>query len=102
MKTVKIKTIDINAKEWFDRVNGNSYFSASVCLNFGTKTQVNISLPFQYGYGDHYKDMAFQELIKTGHIKDAEKMECAWRYCDRKGIILRSHKQTNCKKRELM
>jgi len=36
---MKIKTIDVNVKEWFDKVNGNSYFAGTVSLNFGMKTQ---------------------------------------------------------------
>ena len=31
----KLKTIDIQAKEWFDKANGNSYFSGEITLNFG-------------------------------------------------------------------
>ena len=46
MKTLKIKTIDIQAKEWFDKVNGNSYFSANVTINYGHENQKNIRLWF--------------------------------------------------------
>ena len=34
-----IKTIDINAKEWYDKINGNSYFAGYVVVNKGTKTE---------------------------------------------------------------
>jgi hypothetical protein len=59
IELMKIKTIDITALEWFDKVNGNSYFSATVTLNFGMKDQkilpclfntvmeINISIPPQ-------------------------------------------------------
>jgi hypothetical protein len=97
MKTT-IKTIDVIAKEWFDKVNGNSYFSAVVTLNYGTEDATQIFLPFQYGYGDHYKQMAFEKLQHVGAIADAEKMEVLWSYCQRKGIILRASKHENCKK----
>jgi hypothetical protein len=46
-----MKTIDINAKEWFDKVNGNSYFSAVITIDFGMPTQKEYRLPFQYGSG---------------------------------------------------
>ena len=64
---MKIKTIDINALEWFDKVNGNSYFSAIVTLNYGMKNAKVLKLPFEYGYGDHYIDMSNQLLIKEGY-----------------------------------
>lgn len=36
---MKIKTIDITAKEWFDRVNGNSYHSVRTVINYGMKDE---------------------------------------------------------------
>ena len=39
--------ITVQTKEWFDRVNGNTYFSAEVFLGMDKI----MSLPFQYGYG---------------------------------------------------
>lgn len=38
--------IQIQTKEWFDKVNGNTYFSANVFLGMDKI----MSLPFQYGY----------------------------------------------------
>jgi len=103
----KIRTIDIHAKQWFDKVNGNSYFSARVTLNFGHKSVKTISLPFQYGYGDHYRDMAFQELIQLGIFKDAIKhnngsTEGLHSYCERHKITMRYNKQTDCLKRDVV
>lgn len=98
----KIRTIDVNAKEWFDRVNGNSYFAGSVTINFGLPSAVTINMPFQYGYGDQYRYEAFETLVKKGFIKDAEEREVHWRYCERKNIIFRASIQTGCKKRDLM
>ena len=103
---MKIKTIDIQAKEWFDRINGNSYFSAQVTINFGMKTAKVIYLPFQYGYGSHYQDMSMKALIEKGFVKDAEISkngnEAIWLYCQRKNIILRYNKQDNCLKRDVV
>lgn len=103
---MKIKTIDINALEWFDRVNGNSYFAAIVTLNYGTKTAKKIKLPFQYGYGSQNIQESMGELIAQGFIKDAQKYssggnESLSSYCERKKIILRTVKHENCKKSEL-
>ena len=96
---MKIKTIDVNAREWFDKVNGNSYFSGNVTLNFGMKSQKSFDMPFQYGYGSHYIDMASNLLSKEGMVKPNG--ESFWRYCKDNKIILRTSKQENCKKREL-
>ena len=41
------QTIDINAKEWFDKVNGNSYFCGTITINYGMKTEQTFLMPFQ-------------------------------------------------------
>jgi len=102
---MKIKTIDIQAKEWFDKVNGNSYFSANITLNYGMKNQKSYSLPFQYGYGEHYIDMSNQYLIENkiipGKRHDNGSFPALWQYCRDNKIILRTSKKENCLKREL-
>ena len=95
-----MKTIDINAKEWFDKANGNSYFSAEVTVDFGTNTEKNFFVPFQYGYGDHYIDMA-KELLEKNDIIKVKEREQLWNYCQENDIILRTSKQENCLKRDL-
>jgi hypothetical protein len=101
-----IQTIDITAYEWFDKVNGNSYFAASVVLNYGLKTEKEIKLPFQYGYGDHFKQMCFKELEEQKIIHDIRKYdngsnEGLYNFCQRNKITLRTRKIENCKKSEL-
>ncbi len=105
MKT-KIKTIDVNTKEWFDKINGNSYFSGVVTINFKLKNESTFTMPFQYGYGDHYKTETMNLLIANSYIKDAIKYsnggtEPLWQYCERKNIILRAIKYENCRKKDL-
>ena len=41
---MKTKTIDVNAKEWFDNKNGNSYFCGTITLNFGNKTRFPLTV----------------------------------------------------------
>lgn len=98
MSTQIIKTIDINAKEWFDKVNGNSYFAAVVTINFGMADEKQIKVPFEYGYGEHYKDVSFNILCKEFGINTDLGY---WQYCRDNGIILRANKQAKCKKSEL-
>jgi len=97
---MKIKTIDIIAKEWFDKINGNSYFSGTITLNFGMKDVETMIMPFQYGYGSHYVDSAKAQLTEHNKISPNH-MESLWCYCRDNKIILRTTKNENCKKREL-
>ncbi|MDD4996503.1 MAG: hypothetical protein PHW15_03495 [Patescibacteria group bacterium] len=96
-----MKTIDINCKEWFDKVNGNSYFSGTVTVDFGTPEEKSFTMPFQYGYGDQYIHEGFDTLLKNGLIPK-EWLNCPSRYARENGVILRNFIQRNCKKRELM
>jgi len=102
---MRVETIDIEAKEWFDKVNGNSYFSGVITLNYGMNNLKFYKMPFQYGYGNHYIDMATQLLYKE-NILPIEKHENGtftplWKICKDKNIILRTTKYENCKKRDL-
>jgi hypothetical protein len=95
MKT-QVKTIDVNAKHWFDKVNGNSYFSAEVVTNYGQEDAQTFILPFQYGYGDAYIYASLSELNKRGLIGATNTADLR-----DAGIILRYHIEKNCKKRDL-
>lgn len=50
MKVSDIKTIDVQTKTWFDKVNGNTYFAQRITLNFGMDNEFEFINPFQYGY----------------------------------------------------
>jgi len=101
MAKLIIKTLDISAKEWFDKVNGNSYFSAQITINYGMKTAKIIYLPFQYGYGDHFRDMAFKKLQELGYITATERISY-WRAYQEQNIIARHTKQEKCLKRDVI
>lgn len=87
-----MKTIDIQAKEWFDKVYGNSYFSGIITIDYGMPTEKQFKMPFQYGYEEQY----IYEAAKVLGIDDP-----LWRYCKENNITLKTNKQTNCKKKEL-
>lgn len=99
MNKEQIKTIDVHAKEWWDKVNGNSYFAALVTVNFGMEDERQYKIPYQYGYGQHYEYEARNLLIDKEGIK-AQNINL-WRYCRENGIILRSWKKEKCLKSEL-
>ncbi len=95
-----MKTLDIQALTWFDKVNGNSYFSALVTIDYGTENEKDIKLPFQYGYGNQFEYEAVKELKANGFLP--EKLnDHLQSYCKDNDIILRISHRTNCLKREL-
>lgn len=96
---MKTKTIDIQAKEWFDKVYGNSYFAGTITLNYGTETEETFLMPFQNGYGSQYEQEA--KAILTQFNKISTEYENLSRYCQRVGIELNSSIQRGCLKREL-
>jgi len=93
-----IQTIDVNALEWFDSINGNSYFAGKVIINYGADNQITLPLAYQYGYGDQYQYEALK-AIKTA-LGIHTDMNALWRFCDSHKIILRSNKRS-AKKAEL-
>lgn len=96
MKTT-IKTIDISAKQWLDKINGNSYFSAIITINYGMEGESTIKVPFEYGYGDYYRFAAYKAITEQyPELKDVP-MSHLTKY----GIITRSNIQKNCLKREV-
>lgn len=101
LNTTEVKTIDVNAKEWFDRVNGNSYFSARVTVNLGMEDERIIVVPFQYGYGSQYEYSAFAALQSNGIIPVQDGHPIPWRYYADNKIIARQHIDANCLKRDV-
>ena len=103
MKLSQLKTIDINAKEWHDKINGNSYFSSDVILNYGMNSQETIKVPFQYGYGDHYIYQSLREIQKLFPKSKwcRENLLGKYQIQDEYKIIIRNSIKTNCLKKEL-
>jgi hypothetical protein len=85
-----MKTLDINARSWYDKVNGNSYFSAEIVLDYGTETDRRYFLPFQYGYGDHYQYETINELKRQKEIDN--KITMLYQLRDEQNVIVRASK----------
>jgi len=98
---MKIKTIDLQFKEWFDKVNGNSYFAGTITINYGMKSVKSVPVVFQYSYGDSYVDESRAVLTEHNYISPDHRQPL-WGYCEVNNIILRANIQRNCLKRELM
>lgn len=90
-----MKTLDINAREWFDKINGNSYFSAEIVIDYGLPTYKKYFLPFQYGYGDSFQWQSLAYLQKVGEID--ENIMMLWQLRDA-GTIVRTNKQRTLKR----
>jgi hypothetical protein len=99
------KTIDVQAKEWRDKVNGNSYFSACVTVDYGMESEKTYRLPFQYGYGDQYMAEAAKVLDESGDVPNPRQEYGGRRLlsliCRESGIILRYSKERNCLQRDV-
>jgi hypothetical protein len=55
------------ARRWFDKVNGNTYHSVRITDN---ETGKAIAVPFQYGYGDCYRQTALQAMCDAGWLPE--------------------------------
>ena len=96
---MKIKTIDANFLEWFDKANGNSYCAGTVTINYNMKDEKTLVCPFQYGYGDFYTQAAMERIREAKLAKEDDRP--LWRFCDDHDIILRAGIERGCLKRDL-
>tara|TARA_R110000868_G_scaffold106702_1_gene292425 strand:- start:1337 stop:1666 length:330 start_codon:yes stop_codon:yes gene_type:complete len=95
-----LNTIDVISKEWFDKVNGNSYFSGTVTLNYGTETEESFLMPFQYGYGNQHEQEAKCILTEFNKISSSW-TQSLYSYCKENNIKFCSSIQKECKQKEL-
>lgn len=71
---MKIKFI-CHAIKWFDKVNGNTYHSVRITRTSDGKTIVG---QFQYGYGDHYRQTALEEMDKAKWLPKKYRGDNRW------------------------
>jgi len=95
--TKKTNKIIIIAKEWLDRIYGNSYFAVKIELENET-----LFIPFTYGYDEAYLYAAIDLLIKNNYIPAT--VTNAWalkNYCNNNKIVVHYGIHRNCLKKEL-
>ena len=63
-----MKHVHITGKRWFDRKNGNTYFS---CLIWVNSERVH-HIDYEYGYGNQYLDFATDWLEENEHMPGRE------------------------------
>jgi hypothetical protein len=59
-----MKSIFIEAREWFDKSGGNSYWSAHIKVD----GELVLVIPMTYGYDTAYLHESLQVLHQAGHI----------------------------------
>ena len=84
-----IEAIEVQGRRWFRRGPGNTYFTARIYVN----DKLVHTLPVQYGYGNHYLDVAFDWLDEHGYINlgknsNGSRRDQPWNYCKDHGIKL--------------
>lgn len=77
-----------HSKKWRDKINGNTYFSVQITDLKNNKT---LKLPFQYGYGDHFKSKTLNELCKEDNTSKFSLYHDFIKWID----------QEDCKKKEV-
>lgn len=90
--------VSVEVKEWRDKVNGNSYWSSRVSNSEGG---VILTMPMQYGYGDHGLDETFKALARLQAFPSCEARFSVHSYCEAHNIKYTYNKHENCLKRDV-
>lgn len=72
------QSIGVFCRRWFDKVNGNSYFSLSFCFYISSDDYskwITINQPMSYGYGSHPEFEAYRKLHGWGFLTDEQHKE---------------------------
>jgi hypothetical protein len=59
------KEFTAHAVKWLDKINGNTYHSVRIIRHADGET---LYCPFQYGYGEHYRQTAIEAMHKAEWI----------------------------------
>jgi hypothetical protein len=62
----------IEGYRWFDKINGNTYHTIRI-TDLDTGETIYKSPTIQYGYDDHYRQTAYEELKKMGKVKEEDR-----------------------------
>ena len=72
-KTLSSKSmIDIQARKWFDKVNGNTYHTVKIFIENNGENDTLKTKGIVYGYGNHYQQTACEMLNKAGYKINAQ------------------------------
>lgn len=78
-----VEAVHVLARRWFQQSYGNTYFSLSVDVEIAGKLVEVVSVPFKYGYGDHFDTVALEEFSKVINLEGKEFSEYSYlsRFC---------------------
>jgi len=97
MNEIKIKrSLFIEGREWHDKINGNSYFSARVWVD----GQIVAVLTLQYGYESHYFTIAMDKLVELAYVPTDYAKKALWHLRDDFGIDY-YYQKSNTNKKEM-
>ncbi len=90
--------IDIHGKEFFDRVNGNTYCSARITVYLKDRTTLKYYVPYDYGGSDYYIQAAREVLREEGILPKSMR---SLYDLETHGIILKTHVEKNQTKKDV-
>ena len=112
--------VTVQARKWFDRVNGNTYHAVKISIENGGEAETLKTNGLVYGYGDHWQQTACELLEKAGYKLNAATVKAInaaagyevqrgknIKYGDFYGLrkfarILDYHVSDDCKKRDAL
>jgi len=95
-KTEIKRSLFVEAREWHDKIYGNTYFSARIWVD----GKIVGILGFQYGYGNQNEHEAHRWLIANGYLS-GEGENHALSYLIRELNLDYYHAKTSVTKREM-
>ena len=69
----------VEAKKWFDKVNGNTYHSVLITDNTTGKSYA-IPKGVDFTYGEHYRQTAFEIMNNNNLLPEKYKNGNVWNY----------------------
>ena len=88
--------VRIEVKSWFDKVNGNSYWSSRAYV----EGELVVVLPMNYGYDDHGVQETMEQVAE--YLNKPEVQGGFRRYCREHNIILDYTIETGCLKKDMV
>jgi hypothetical protein len=94
-------SINIEALEWFDKANGNSFHAGEVIVNSGQVSEQTLKFGLTYGYGMQYYETAIKMLVRAG-LLPALGITQMYDFLKNNSITVNYKIKTGCNKSELM
>ena len=98
----EIIAINLQGKEWFDKVNGNSYWSARATLTDSNHNTHTLPIEYQYGYGSFYIQRATEILRELRYLDEQGEGYRSGYWSSGRRVVWSESIQTGCKKRDMV